>query len=763
MSTAQVSADASLEFPVKGTLKRCPFPRLLREIASGALTGSLYLLSDETKKVVFFEQGQPVFVRSNVLSECLGQVLAQEGLITQEQCEQTLEAIRRTGKKQGELLVEMGILSEGNLRYGLAAQLRTKLFEIFSWENGRYQFKRDTPDVQFGIRLESCAEGVIIEAIQDQYSEERARGLLRPSATKYPVARPNGTSDGTALSLLAEERYYLQCLDGSRSVDDLLESPPDPVVPSPAALLLGLSESGVVELVNDAMPAQPTPPLPKLAPGDNADVALAPAFAVSNEIAAYEDTPLPGELPKAPGLLGDHEDDFAGVEDSGVHSIKPEVDEELVAAEHDEIDETFDDALIESDPSMELLDDADFELELDIEAEPEPEPAAQESAAPESAQEPAQEPAAIVPGTAEAAPEPAPVDTPTSDADEPPMLVAEPAADEFPPLAPIPGVEEAPASEPTLPPVLTPPSGGPDALTEPDSIEPYSIEPISIEAAAVESVDEPELTLDDEPELNLDEPELNLDEPELNLDEPELNLDEPIGDLEVDDDLLDLAGDDDLLLGDAQPADGAATDADLDDIDLGDIDGDLDLGGDDLDGGLEGDLDLSDLNDLGSESDSPSAAASPDADLMGLDDLDGVVLALDDDAAAAPEPEVDPETLGAQHFSEAETALGESRFDDAVDLLEQAYENGFDVAELHAMLAYSRYKASGQDEATSQHAFELLDYAQNMDPSLDLVHAYRGAILHATGQTDQARESLDRALELNPYCELAMEIMDSMG
>ena len=73
-------------FPPKGALRRFAFPKLVREIARGRVTGSLYLLNGQTKKVVFFEEGQPVFVRSNVLSECLGQVLSGEGLITQEQC-----------------------------------------------------------------------------------------------------------------------------------------------------------------------------------------------------------------------------------------------------------------------------------------------------------------------------------------------------------------------------------------------------------------------------------------------------------------------------------------------------------------------------------------------------------------------------------------------------------------------------------------------------------------------------------------------------
>ena len=111
----------------------------------------------------------------------------------------------------------------------------------------------------------------------------------------------------------------------------------------------------------------------------------------------------------------------------------------------------------------------------------------------------------------------------------------------------------------------------------------------------------------------------------------------------------------------------------------------------------------------------------------------------------------------------AMAAVAEGRWDDAVALLEAAYEGGFDVAELHAMLAYARFQASGLDEQTAIHAFELLDYAQAMDPSLDLVHAYRGAIHRAQGDIPQAREALDRALELNPYCELAMEIMDAIG
>ena len=157
-------------------------------------------------------------------------------------------------------------------------------------------------------------------------------------------------------------------------------------------------------------------------------------------------------------------------------------------------------------------------------------------------------------------------------------------------------------------------------------------------------------------------------------------------------------------------------------------------------------------------------------DLLDFDDLDDIDLG---DAAPTPEPAYEAEAdvpgmeegdvLGALRFNEGQAALSEERWADAVALLEEAYEGGFDVAELHAMLAYARFQASGQDEQTAQHAFELLDYAQQMDPSLDLTHAYRGAIHRAQGDLPQAREALDRALELNPYCELAMELLDAIG
>ena len=189
--------DPETGFPSKGSLRRIPFPQLIRQIARSEVTGSLYLLQGQTKKVVFFRGGKPMSVRSNVISECLGQTLAQERIITQEQSDNSLEAVRRTGKKQGELLIEMGLISEGNLEYGLAAQFAQKLSDIFSWEEGRYQFKNEAPSINFGITLKASAEGVIVEAIQDQYTEERAGEALDSARSPHRFVRDSRTASSS--------------------------------------------------------------------------------------------------------------------------------------------------------------------------------------------------------------------------------------------------------------------------------------------------------------------------------------------------------------------------------------------------------------------------------------------------------------------------------------------------------------------------------------------------------------------------------------
>ncbi|MBL9100218.1 MAG: tetratricopeptide repeat protein [Myxococcales bacterium] len=881
----QAPTDSDLGFPAKGSLKRVPFPFLVRDIARTRTTGNLYLMAGDTKKVVFFVDGMPTVVRSNLPSEFLGQILTDQGLITQEQCDNTLEAIRRTGKKQGELLVEMGILSEGNLRYGLDEQLRIKLFEIFGWEEGRFQFKvgGEGGIGTSGFGFEGPVESVVLAGVQERWNDERARAALKLVHDKFPTVHPRWAGDlAQSLELLPEELYFLRSIDGSRTTDELLAKKNDPEVPQVSTLLFGLIAAGVVDTPEAKQARRLPPPRPNLTPQSPPDETWIPRFEQLSVITEFEDTPLPDKAPSSPALTGRHPrvpilptedeemfrgldgDDSIVIDSRGLRagrtppaSNRPTPDQSTLgmvdethfgdlAADDDETD--FSSLSSTSLPKPGKPDSGrmpaarpDPQARADSGKSPLPQPAPKpdtgKSALPkldtgktappkpdsggsalpqpplgaraDSGKSPLPQP--TFGARPDSAKSPLPQPTPRPDSAKSPLPQPTPRPDSAksaaPTLgarldssrlaAPVPAVATpAPAEEPLLTPdPLLGDLAIDDDLSLDDDID-----------GEIEMLDDDEMLgdLDDEPDLGDLGGDLGGElggdlgsEPDLG-DEPSLG--EPsLGDLPA-------LGDDDDDLGALAARDGADGDDAPEEppLDLGQMGdsslseplGDSALRGDEDDGeppGTEldpGGLDAPGLDDdLGDEPGTDLGAAEPDLgddagggaldeDLGELGEGELEDLELDDDALiedddelgdmpAGPNEDTDggyqvdggvesAEALGATRFAQGEDAMREGDWDQAVVLFEDAYANGFDIAELHAHLAFARYRASDNDPETAQAALDLLDYAESIDPGLPILHAYRGAVLVAVGREDEAVECFDRALYLDPNNELAL-------
>ncbi len=83
-------------------------PHQLQRLYVEKATGLLHLQRGDAKKIIYFKDGYPIFCRSNVLSECLGRTLVAEGVITQVDCDQSVEKSKESGRLQGTVLIEMG-------------------------------------------------------------------------------------------------------------------------------------------------------------------------------------------------------------------------------------------------------------------------------------------------------------------------------------------------------------------------------------------------------------------------------------------------------------------------------------------------------------------------------------------------------------------------------------------------------------------------------------------------------------------------------
>ena len=231
---------------LRGTLTETPFARLLQRLFAQRTTGALLLKLEGTKKIVSFADGYPVSVKSNLLSECLGQILLQQRLISNEALQESIRRMKGEKRHQGQILVEMGVLSPYNLSRALVEQVEAKLFNIFSWPDGLYVFKEGEPTPVEALRLDRSPAAMILEGIRRHYDEQRREGVLTPYAGKYVRLSRDPVMRFQEMTSLPTEREFVRGIDGRTRLETVLDSAR--ITRDKARLLLvALAEAGMIE------------------------------------------------------------------------------------------------------------------------------------------------------------------------------------------------------------------------------------------------------------------------------------------------------------------------------------------------------------------------------------------------------------------------------------------------------------------------------------------------------------------------------------
>ncbi len=155
---------------LSGVLRDVSFPYLLSRLAEQRATGALVLESDalkntttggSPKKVIFFRNGIPLHVDSNIYDETLGQVLIKTRAITQDQLRESLALVGEGAGRHGGVLVAMGALAPRDLREALEEQQRSRLFELFSWPSGTFSFTDELNPPTRTVTLEMALSDIV--------------------------------------------------------------------------------------------------------------------------------------------------------------------------------------------------------------------------------------------------------------------------------------------------------------------------------------------------------------------------------------------------------------------------------------------------------------------------------------------------------------------------------------------------------------------------------------------------------------------------
>ncbi len=166
-------------------IEKHSIPLLLQQFYIDKASGLLQLQRGEAKKIIYLKDGYPVFARSNVLSECLGRMLVKEKAISQADCDASVERSKESGRLQGTVLIEMGLLTPQELQSALVRQVTEKLLSTFSWVDGISQFfpGRSFKQQVTGIQLSPA--NLILQGISRYWSIQQLDEFLNPYRNDY--------------------------------------------------------------------------------------------------------------------------------------------------------------------------------------------------------------------------------------------------------------------------------------------------------------------------------------------------------------------------------------------------------------------------------------------------------------------------------------------------------------------------------------------------------------------------------------------------
>jgi CheY-like chemotaxis protein len=195
-------------------------PDLITAFYLAQQTGELTLQKGKVKKTVFFEKGRPCFAISNLVTDRFGPFLVRVGKITQQQLELSQAAADKTGRRTGDVLVEMSLLKETEKLYYVAQQVKAIVYSVFGWEEGDWRLHFADRAAKEAIKIDLHPANLITRGVKKLYKPERLYRLLSPEDRLVPSQQP-----AYGLHEVELERWeadILPRIDGTRTVAEVI-------------------------------------------------------------------------------------------------------------------------------------------------------------------------------------------------------------------------------------------------------------------------------------------------------------------------------------------------------------------------------------------------------------------------------------------------------------------------------------------------------------------------------------------------------------
>jgi len=218
------SSKKSLSVP-KTARKKLRLPAIavkamLLKLHLTEFTGKIILQKDQIKKTLFYQKGNPVFVDSTIRSETLGQMLVEQGTLTEDQYDKVLQKMEREKRRQGEILVELGYLSAYEVFELLKHQIAQKVRNSFLLEGAGAEIEEGASHLERVPHLPIDFFRILLETF---YAKEKGKQMNRVLRDRALLLSEPGGRYFLTRSLLPLESKIVRLLDGTKRFEELVD------------------------------------------------------------------------------------------------------------------------------------------------------------------------------------------------------------------------------------------------------------------------------------------------------------------------------------------------------------------------------------------------------------------------------------------------------------------------------------------------------------------------------------------------------------
>lgn len=239
----------SNNFQFEESLEDTSLAELFYTIFRHKVPGRIELSRDSVVKRIYISEGNVIHATSSDRSDRLGALLYRLGKLTRAQLVETMRRREQLGKRHGQILIEDGLLSPGELYEAIRSQMESIVWSVFSWQEGRVSFKLGDFEEPINIKIHLPMRQVIVHGIKQVPDTKALVTKLGKKSTVFTARYV--TEDLIEIALNAEEYSLLRLVDGQRTLYDICTEGPYAVSEN-ARLLYAFHVLHLVDRVDEA-------------------------------------------------------------------------------------------------------------------------------------------------------------------------------------------------------------------------------------------------------------------------------------------------------------------------------------------------------------------------------------------------------------------------------------------------------------------------------------------------------------------------------